>query len=357
MILLVFSLGLAYLWIGLKLASALKKEDKPATTPPDGFSLIIPFRNEDKRLHLVLASLTEQKLPDCPVEVIFVDDGSTDQSVALITNTIIPGIPIRIIRSAGEGKPAALETGRQMARYSWLITTDADMRLPTGWLANLVSFTDDKTDLVCGVTLADRSGFAGSLQTLETTLLMAVAVGMHRHGHPLSATGNSMAFRASSIASAGGFESVEGSPREDHAIYQRLASLGFVIKYRLGPGSLAQTPAEPTLTTWLRQRRRWFGSPMGLTPFVLFSMSVFSLVWFLFVWGLLSGSGWMAMTAFLFKLTGDLLIVQAFGRQTGHRTPLPTLILFELIWVVPLFLLLVNRLINPVVVWKGRRYG
>lgn len=356
MMLLTMVLGLLYGWICLRLSRVINQEGEVNQTAPDGLSVIIPFRDEEERLPLILGSLSRQDLPDCPVEVIFVDDGSADRSTLLIKQATLTGMNLRLIVSEGDGKPAALETGRHAASYSWLVTTDADMILPPGWLKNLVAYTDDKTDLVCGVTLAGRAGFAGRLQTLETTLFMIVAVGMHRLGYPLSATGNSMAFRASTLETVGGFQSVQGSPREDYALYQRFADHGATIRYRSGPMALAETPGEPSLKAWLRQRRRWFGSPFNLALFPLFSMLVFASVWFLFAFGLMAGMGWIALTAFGFKLTGNMMLIRGFEHHTGHRMPIQSVILFELVWVVPLFLLLVNRLINPVVVWKGRRY-
>ena len=88
-------------------------------------SVVIPIYNEEENLALLYDELTGvmQSL-DCSYEILFVDDGSTDQGA-----DVLDGLPVRILRhSENLGKGIALQTAaREAAKAS---RTSCAM---TGW--------------------------------------------------------------------------------------------------------------------------------------------------------------------------------------------------------------------------------
>lgn len=94
---------------------------------PELVSIIIPAYNERHRLPPRLRTLAAQLSGRFPVEIIVVDDGSTDETLAL-AHEISTSYPF--IRCTGyavnRGKGQAVKTGMLAARGQYLLFTDAD---------------------------------------------------------------------------------------------------------------------------------------------------------------------------------------------------------------------------------------
>src|ERR1700674_2867038 len=92
-------------------------------------SVVIPVYNAAAFLAETLASVFAQQYH--PLEVVLVDDGSTDRSLA-IAEAWVP--PLRIRHQANAGPAAARNRGIEMARGEYLAFIDADDRWPQGRL-------------------------------------------------------------------------------------------------------------------------------------------------------------------------------------------------------------------------------
>lgn len=112
-------------------------------------SLIATVYNEGDNLRRLLDSLTRQTRP--PDEVVIVDGGSTDNTVAIL-NDYKDRLPLQIIVEPG----ANISRGRNLAAAhatgDILAITDAGVTLPDDWLANLTApfNAPDAPDVVAG---------------------------------------------------------------------------------------------------------------------------------------------------------------------------------------------------------------
>ena len=106
-------------------------------------SVIIPVFNAAPYLRACLASVT---LPD--VEVIAVDDGSTDGSGEILD----AWSGITVIHQANAGAASARNAGIEAAHGDWLLFVDADDVLAEGWLSVV-------TDMIARHPDADMAGF------------------------------------------------------------------------------------------------------------------------------------------------------------------------------------------------------
>lgn len=103
-------------------------------------SLVIPVYNESKSIAALVRTIKGQtRLPD---EVIFVDGGSTDNTVAII-GKLTADAPYFTVQEAGRAMPGkGRNIGAARALYSWLAFTDAGITLDKDWLKNLVLARD-----------------------------------------------------------------------------------------------------------------------------------------------------------------------------------------------------------------------
>jgi GT2 family glycosyltransferase len=100
-------------------------------------SVVIPCYNGAKYLRETLESALNQTHP--PLEVIVVDDGSTDDSAAIAESF---GPPVRLIRQENQGESVARNRGIAEARGSHILFLDADDLLHSEALERLSAAID-----------------------------------------------------------------------------------------------------------------------------------------------------------------------------------------------------------------------
>ncbi len=138
-------------------------------------TLLIPLYNEDESLpelhDWIVRVVTEHNYS---YELLFVDDGSTDRSWAVIEHLAAINPHVRAIRFArNSGKTAALQTGFQAARGDVVITMDADLQDSPDEIPGLYKMiTEEGYDLVSGWK---QKRYDPITKTLPTKLFNGVA--------------------------------------------------------------------------------------------------------------------------------------------------------------------------------------
>jgi glycosyltransferase involved in cell wall biosynthesis len=110
-----------------------------------GVSFVVPVRNGATLVRGVLESIAAEA-DGRPLELIVVDDGSTDGSWELLGELgrrLESTLPVRLIRRGGGGAAAAINAGVAAARYPIVCQVDQDLRLQPGWLNTLTSALED----------------------------------------------------------------------------------------------------------------------------------------------------------------------------------------------------------------------
>lgn len=94
-------------------------------------SVIIPAWNEERRMSASLNQVAAfVRVQFQPIEVIVVDDGSTDATAAIIEEFGKANPFIQLIRNAHGGKGAAVKAGVSQAKGQYLIISDTDLSVP-----------------------------------------------------------------------------------------------------------------------------------------------------------------------------------------------------------------------------------
>ena len=96
-----------------------------------------PFYNEERTLPELVRQLSE--LPsDVVNKVIFVNDGSTDGSLALLETALSStNLPHKIINKSNGGKASAIKIGASHLETSHVVILDSDLELATSDIARL----------------------------------------------------------------------------------------------------------------------------------------------------------------------------------------------------------------------------
>ncbi len=106
-----------------------------SNSPQSPFAcVIIPAYNAARTLPATLAALRAQTIPTARLEVIVVDDGSTDATAA-----VAAAAGVRVLRGPNRGAAAARNWGAAVARADIVLFTDADCVPAPGWVAAMLA--------------------------------------------------------------------------------------------------------------------------------------------------------------------------------------------------------------------------
>lgn len=129
------------------------------------YTLIIPCYNEAEGIpHLreALQPVIDRLMAEGGVEVIFVDDGSTDGTGDLLRTAFADAPFVRILtHPRNRGLGAALRTGFQAARGEIVITTDSDGTYPFEEILRLLRYMGEDVDLVTASPYHPGGGIEG----------------------------------------------------------------------------------------------------------------------------------------------------------------------------------------------------
>jgi poly-beta-1,6-N-acetyl-D-glucosamine synthase len=221
-------------------------------------TIIVPCRNEEKNIPLLLSDIANQTYDHDLFELIMVDDNSSDrtyEAVSAFTNIT----NLKVMKNSGSGKKAAIKTGIEACRGSVIVTTDADCRVGKHWLKTIVSFTgENDPEMVVGPVRVDGgTGFSGRFQELEFLSLQGVTAGTTGYGNPVMCNGANLLFtRESYIKNIGNlhFELTSG---DDVFLLHGIKKDSGKILWLESEDASVSTGSEPTLSGFLRQRARW----------------------------------------------------------------------------------------------------
>ena len=148
--------------------------EKPRDKAAIELSVVIPVFNEEAGLEALFARLYPA-LDELGIryEVIFVDDGSRDRSVALLREQFArrPNATRVIIFNANYGQHMAITAGFRRVRGRRTVTLDADLQNPPEEIAKLLAKMDEGCDYVGGVRARRRDNwFRRSASWLMNTL-------------------------------------------------------------------------------------------------------------------------------------------------------------------------------------------
>jgi cellulose synthase/poly-beta-1,6-N-acetylglucosamine synthase-like glycosyltransferase len=150
-------------------ARAVRPVTRPIAWPL--VSVLVPAYNEGYRIADTLRSILALDYPS--FEVLVVDDGSEDDTLAVATGIASRDRRVRVFRKPNGGKSSALNTGFRESNGAFVLCVDADSQLEPNALRRMVRLLEDsEVGIVAGqVRVRNRSTLVSKLQALEYALM------------------------------------------------------------------------------------------------------------------------------------------------------------------------------------------
>ena len=148
-------------------------------------SIVIPVFNEEESLRELYAQISAAGSEiQRPLEVVFVDDGSTDRSWQEMSQLAREVPEVRCLRFRRNfGKAAALRAGAAEARGELIITMDADLQDDPAEIPNLLEALTDELDLVSGWKAVRHDPVGKTLPSKVFNAMVGWMTGVKLHDH------------------------------------------------------------------------------------------------------------------------------------------------------------------------------
>jgi biofilm PGA synthesis N-glycosyltransferase PgaC len=326
---------------------AKRKQWQPGYRPK--VTVVVPAYNEGKVIVSSVRSLLQSQYRK--IEVLIIDDGSTDDTWSIAARLDSKYKRVRAIHQQNGGKASALNNGIAQATGEILICVDADTIFPRQTVGNLVRhFSDDTVAAVAGVI---KVGNVQNVLTRWQMLEYTVSIAIDRNAHSLLNSimiipGACGAWRKSVVVEAGGFS--HSTLAEDCDLTIKIQRLN---RYRIVQenNAVSYTEAPDFIAALTKQRFRWmFGNIQSLWKhrrmllnyrygwlgMFIMPNSLISIIIPLFFWPLLAyisiqnvinGNYQVIVIYFLVSLTIQF-IVAAIGLRLARER-------LALLWAVP----------------------
>lgn len=236
-------------------------------SPAEGFdwppvSILVPARNEARVIAATLGALGALDYPPDRLEIVVVDDGSTDETASLIGQIASRDARVRSLAvpapDAGRGKAAALNFAFGEVRHDLIAIYDADNRPEPGSLRKLVAALGRQPGLAAAVgkfrTLnRDRNLLTRFINIESLVFQWIVQAGRWALLGVTTLPGTNFVIRREILNQVGGWD--EQALTEDAELTIRVYETGRRIRFVPDAVTWEQEPER--LATWFRQRTRW----------------------------------------------------------------------------------------------------
>ncbi len=185
------------IWNYLRGLKRLNAEEQLGINYHVRVSVVCAIRNEDLNVSRLCESLMNQTYPSKLTEFVFIDDHSEDQTPLILKNVARNDKRFHVVGLSNDqaGKKAALRKGVELASGEFILTTDADCRLPETWISEYIGFyARHQSKLILAPVKIIGVGFFSAVQQLEMLSLMGSTAGSTGIGKPIMSNAANMGF-------------------------------------------------------------------------------------------------------------------------------------------------------------------
>jgi len=339
-------------------------------TPKTKVSVLIAARNEAANIGRTLSDILAQDFPRELLEIIVVDDHSTDDTAAVVRSFAEQGVKLLKLDASeplNSYKKKAISLAIQMATGEFIVTTDADCRMEKGWLATVITYAEERGAVLVSspVLYSRQKGFFEELQTLEFLYLIGLGAAGIGKKHASTCNGANLAYRRDVFYELGGFNGIDHLASGDDELFLHKVAGRYPdrIGFCKSRDAIVYTDAKRTLRGFISQRRRWASKSthyknkgivaLGLAIWTFNLLLLFSGLASLFfdVSGYLVGG---FLIAIIFKLTAEMCFLYPlcrFANRVDLLVYLPILTILHIVYMV--YIGIAGNLGKYQ--WKGRR--
>ena len=261
------ALALAYLGMVLFLRRgwlAVKMFNLKSTHFKTTVSILIAARNEEDKILNTINDILAQDYPADLMELIVVDDHSTDKTSEIVLSFANRGVKLIVLNEnepLNSYKKKAITEAIKLSDSELIITTDADCRMSPAWLKTIIGFYESGDYKMISspvIYFEEKSNFE-EMQTLDFLFLSGLGAAGIGNKMPSTCSGANLAYQREVFYELKGFQGIdELASGDDELFLHKVASV-----YPDGIGfcksrdAIVYTHAKSSLSEFIQQRKRW----------------------------------------------------------------------------------------------------
>jgi len=251
-----------------KVKSFVRTNEKPKTA----FTIIVPFRNEEKNLPKLLQSFSKLNYPYKLIEVILVDDFSTDSSERVcirwrLEHEYLDTTLLENLRLSNSPKKDAIGRAMPIAKHDWIITTDADCIVNPNWLLTIDNYiqNNDAEMIVGAVIYKTKNNWFHHFQQLDLLSLQGTTIGSFGINKPFMCNGANFAYTKKLFQELDGFNGNNKIASGDDVflLQKAVAKVPEKVHYLKNTETIVKSKPENDLFQLFMQRVRWASKTSG----------------------------------------------------------------------------------------------
>ncbi|MBM3185235.1 MAG: glycosyltransferase [Bacteroidetes bacterium] len=326
----------------------------------DEVTLIVPFRNEEKRIDGLLKSLSYSR--KLPAQIIFVNDHSDDLSSSKIKVELEKFNNIQLLNLPTEiyGKKQAIRHGINRSKTEFILTMDADVCFESTYFEELEKLAEADLYLLPAVLKATNP--IHHLFEIDLLLINALNTGLNGLSRPIIASGANLLFKRKSFLEFDRFDTHKHIPSGDDIYLLRdfrdaKADIRLVAKKSFQ----VETETPQSFKEFIHQRIRWIAKTGNVNDQLSTTLAIIQFILMISFWtieiNLLFDHEYPnAIILFGLKTALDMLFFFAFFNEFNRLTAWLLIPFYQLIFpIYNLILLILLPFFKPK--WKGRYSG
>jgi cellulose synthase/poly-beta-1,6-N-acetylglucosamine synthase-like glycosyltransferase len=353
------TLAMSYGMLRLPRTRPLKDEDAFPVT------VLVSARNEEKDIPRCIDSLIALDYPEDKLQIVLVNDFSTDATGAIIDeyaarySNIVAVHSEKMPNNGLNAKARGIANGFTVATGDWVLISDADAKVHPQWIRHTLGQLEPETGMAGGALAIEKNGFISMFEKGAWAFVQIFNLGFAGLGMPFVCVGPNMAIKRSLYVAAGGLETSGSGIAEDLALLKMVVAGKQKIQTLFSPETTVSLTPVPTWTHLFSQQRRWLAGGLEFQEDYKFFLSLG------FAWGLSAASfaafGWLIFPkAWLLLMLGRLpldflwfLIQSRRMGQPHYLDSMPFILLYQpfaFIWIP------ISFMFSKSIRWMGEGY-
>ncbi|MFB6457725.1 glycosyltransferase [Chitinophaga sp. Hz27] len=268
MVTLALGYGVLMLWYSLgwkRLKNYTVPVPRIGTTP---VTVIIPARDEADNIPSLLDALKHQTYPVNLLEIIIIDDFSTDNTADIVRS--LGAANIKLLQMSqlldksqrlNSYKKKAIEMAIGQASGSLIVTTDADCVMGPKWIETIVQFYEDRRPkfIAAPVSFFKEDNFFKKLQSLDFMSMQGITGAVAQLQSGTMCNGANLAYEKDAFYDVGGFSGIDKIASGDDMLlmYKIYNAYPEGVMYLRSEDAIVRTLPVDTLKGFMNQRIRW----------------------------------------------------------------------------------------------------
>lgn len=318
-----YLLGAASFLIGFLKTPYFKNGNR---AKPVFISILIAARNEEDTLPFLLEDLLNQDYPKELLEVIVVDDHSTDNTAKVVQAYAEKGVRLIQLNESSalnSYKKKAISTAIDQSRGDFIITTDADCRVGPNWVKSFSEYYQNgKYKLISApVGFLDTGKWFQKFQSMEFSMLIGLGAGAIQNHNPFTCNGANLGYEKKTFYELGGFKGIDDLASGDDELFLHKVAIQYPqqIGFLKNREAIVYTHAKEDIKDFIKQRRRWASKSVKYKNRIMIMVAVWAFIFNISI--LLNG-----LLVWFFPILLPLLVFQVLVKMV-----LETLLMFSVL--------------------------